>query len=151
MSLDIWHSGPWVGVLMCRAALPGGPDPIRSGFSMSLTGGLAAAQAALLALRSGARTQRQGGLLGAVQLIFTTQSNRRRCGIYTTPGDDKVDRDLSYATNRSAGDAIVMQRPVFMALSAPALNDTFLQRYFRSCQRHRHQDGPSEVPGKRAT
>src|SRR6266851_9824781 len=79
-----------LGVLMVlAAALPArAADPIKIGFSMSLTGGLAGgAKAALLALQIWSEdVNAKGGLLGRpVQLIFyDDQSNPSAVpGIYT--------------------------------------------------------------------
>jgi branched-chain amino acid transport system substrate-binding protein len=129
-------------LLMLAAALPArAADPIKIGFSMSLTGGLAGgAKAALLALQIWSEdVNAKGGILGRpVQLVFyDDQSNPSAVpGIYTKLLEiDKVDLVISsYATNQIApAMPIVMQRNlVFMALFGTGVNDTFnYNRYFQ--------------------
>src|SRR5215467_1813635 len=100
-------------------------DPIKIGFSMSLTGGLAGGgKSALLAIQMWAEdVNAKGGLLGRpVQLVFYDDqtSSSQVPAIYTKLLDiDKVDLVISaYATNQIApAMPIVMQRNlVFMAL-----------------------------------
>jgi len=126
----------FAAVLPARAA-----DPIKIGFSMSLTGGLAGgAKAALLALQIWKDdVNAKGGILGRpVELVFyDDQSNPSTVpAIYTKLLEvDKVDLVISsYATNQIApAMPIVMQRNlVFMALFGTGVNDTFnYQRYFQ--------------------
>jgi len=132
-----------LGLLMAlAAALPArAADPIKIGFSMSLTGGLAGgAKAALLALqiwKDDVNAKR--GILGRpVDLVFyDDQSNPSTVpAIYTKLLEiDKVDLVISsYATNQIApAMPIVMQRNlVFMALFGTGVNDTFnYNRYFQ--------------------
>lgn len=116
-------------------------DPIKIGFSMSLTGGLAGGgKSALLAIQMWAEdVNAKGGLLGRpVQLVFyDDQTNSSQVpAIYTKLLDiDKVDLVISaYATNQIApAMPIVMQRNlVFMALFGTGINDTFnYPRYFQ--------------------
>src|SRR6202171_5357940 len=116
-------------------------DPIKIGFSMSLTGGLAGGgKSALLAFEIWKdEVNAKGGLLGRpVQLIYyDDQSNGSLVpGIYTKLLDiDKVDLVVSaYATNQIApAMPIVMQRNLlFMALFGTGVNDNFrYDKYFQ--------------------
>ncbi|HKX06679.1 MAG TPA: amino acid ABC transporter substrate-binding protein [Stellaceae bacterium] len=116
-------------------------EPIKIGFSMSLTGGLAGGgKSALLAIQMWAEdVNAKGGLLGRpVQLVFyDDQTNASQVpAIYTKLLEiDKVDLVISaYATNQIApAMPIVMQRNlVFMALFGTGVNDTFnYPRYFQ--------------------
>jgi branched-chain amino acid transport system substrate-binding protein len=116
-------------------------EPIKIGFSMSLTGGLAGGgKSALLAIQMWAEdVNAKGGLLGRpVQLVFyDDQTNSAQVpAIYTKLLDiDKVDLVISaYATNQIApAMPIVMQRNlVFMALFGTGVNDNFnYPRYFQ--------------------
>ena len=116
-------------------------DPIKIGFSMSLTGGLAGGgKSALLAIQMWAEDMNaKGGLLGRpVHLVFyDDQTNSSQVpAIYTKLLDiDKVDLVISaYATNQIApAMPIVMQRNlVFMALFGTGVNDNFnYPRYFQ--------------------
>jgi len=116
-------------------------DPIKIGFSMSLTGGLAGGgKSALLAIQMWAEdVNAKGGLIGRpVQLVFyDDQTNSSQVpAIYTKLLEiDKVDLVISaYATNQIApAMPIVMQRNlVFMALFGTGVNDTFnYPRYFQ--------------------
>jgi branched-chain amino acid transport system substrate-binding protein len=136
----------WLAPLaMAAAVLPSAPvqaaDPIKIGFSMSSTGGLAGGgKSALLALEIWRDdVNAKGGLLGRpVQLInYDDQSNPALVpAIYTKLLDvDKVDFVISsYATNQIApAMPIVMQRKLlFMALFGTGVNDDFkYDRYFQ--------------------
>jgi len=110
-------------------------EPIKIGFSMALTGGLAAnGRAALIAFQMRAyEINAAGGLLGGRKLelvYYDDQSNSSTVpGIYTKLLDiDKVDLVVSgYGTNLAApAMPIVMQRGLlFIGLFAYALNDSF--------------------------
>src|ERR1700732_5312459 len=116
-------------------------DPIRIGFAMSQTGGLAGGgKSAVLAFEIWKDdVNAKGGLLGRpVELVFyDDQSNPSTVpAIYTKLLDiDKVDFVISsYATNQIApAMPIVMQRKLlFMALFGTGVNDTFnYDRYFQ--------------------
>jgi branched-chain amino acid transport system substrate-binding protein len=116
-------------------------DPIRIGFGMGLTGGLAGnGKAALLAIQMWAEdVNAKGGLLGRqVELVYyDDQSNPSLVpGIYTKLLDvDKVDLVVSgYGTNLMApAMPIIMQRgKVFMGLFGLAVNDQFhYDRFFQ--------------------
>ncbi|MEQ9641072.1 MAG: amino acid ABC transporter substrate-binding protein [Alphaproteobacteria bacterium] len=116
-------------------------DPIRIGFSMALTGGLAAAgKAALIAMQIWAEdTNAAGGLLGRkVELVFyDDQTNPSTVpGIYTKLINlDKVDLVVSgYATNMivPAMPVVMSKKMVFMALFGLAANEKFqYDRYFQ--------------------
>jgi branched-chain amino acid transport system substrate-binding protein len=122
-----------------RAQAPSGP-PIRIGFSMSLTGGLAGnGRPALAAHRIWAQdVNARGGLLGRpVELVhYDDQSNGGQVpGIYTKLLDvDKVDLVISgYATAIIApAMPVVMQRGMtFVSLFGTGVNDSFrYDRYF---------------------
>src|ERR1700674_3935528 len=126
-------------------------EPIKIGFSMSLTGGLAGGgKSALLAFEIWKdETNAKGGLIGRpVQLVYyDDQSNGSLVpGIYTKLLDvDKVDLVVSsYATNVAApAMPIVMQRnKVFLSLFCIALNSEFkYPRYFSM-----HPAGPNPKP-----
>src|SRR5690242_17097601 len=129
-------------ILLALATLPArAADPIKIGFSMSLTGGLAGGgKSALLAIQIWAEdVNAKGGLLGRpVQLVFyDDQTNSSQVpAIYTKLLDiDKVDLVISaYATNQIApAMPIVMQRNlVFMALFGTGVNDKFhYDKYFQ--------------------
>src|SRR5512142_1341327 len=129
-------------MLLTLAAVPvRAADPVKIGFSMSLTGGLAGGgKSALLAIQMWAEDgNAKGGLLGRpVQLVFyDDQTNSSQVpAIYTKLLDiDKVDLVISaYATNQIApAMPIVMQRNlVFMALFGTGVNDNFnYPRYFQ--------------------
>ncbi len=128
------------------AALSGAPqvhaaEPIKIGFSMALTGGLAAnGKAALLAMTMWAdRVNEKGGLLGRpVQLVqYDDQSNPTNVpGIYTKLIDvDKVDVVVSpYGTNLIApAMPVVMQKQLtIMGMFGVGVNDQFnYDRYFQ--------------------
>jgi branched-chain amino acid transport system substrate-binding protein len=109
-------------------------EPIRIGFGMALTGGLAGnGKAALLALQIWAEdVNAAGGILGRkVELVYYDDQSTPSTvpGIYTKLLEvDKVDMLLSgYATNQVApAMPIVMQRGmVFMGLFALAINEQF--------------------------
>jgi branched-chain amino acid transport system substrate-binding protein len=116
-------------------------DPIKIGFSMSLTGGLAGGgKSVILAFEIWKdEVNAKGGLLGRpVELVyFDDQSNPAQVpGIYTKLLDvDKVDLVVSsYGTNQIApAMPIVMQRNLlFMALFGTGVNDTFhYDKYFQ--------------------
>src|SRR5579883_2113957 len=115
-------------------------EPIKIGFGMALTGGLAAnGKSALLAMKIWeADTNAKGGLLGRkVELVqYDDQSNPSTVpGLYTKLLDvDKVDLVVSgYATNMAApAMPIVMQRNLtFFCLFCLAVNEEFhYPRYF---------------------
>src|SRR5438309_5719032 len=105
-------------------------DPIKLGFGMALTGGLAGnGKAALLALQIWAEdVNAKGGLLGRkVELVYYDDQSSPAAvpGIYTKLLEvDKVDLVVSgYATNQVApAMSIVMQRGmVFLGLFALAI------------------------------
>jgi branched-chain amino acid transport system substrate-binding protein len=126
--------------LLWSAAAPAA-EPIRVGFSMALTGGLAGTgKAALLATQMWAEdVNAAGGLLGRpVELIYydDQSSGATVPGIYTKLLDiDKVDLIVSgYATNLVAPAVpIAMQRGmVLMSLFGLAVNAQFhYDRYFQ--------------------
>ena len=126
---------------MIAAAPAKAADPIKIGFSMGLTGGLAAAgKAAVIAMQIWADdTNAAGGLLGRkVELVYyDDQSNPATVpGIYTKLLDvDKVDLVVSgYGTNLIApAMPIMVQRNLtFIALFGLAVNDKFnYDRYFQ--------------------
>src|SRR6266704_3753723 len=131
-----------VAMVLAAVASPAlAADPVKIGFSMSLTGGLAGGgKSALLAIQMWAEdVNAKGGLLGRpVQLVFyDDQTNSAQVpAIYTKLLDiDKVDFVISaYATNQIApAMPIVMQRNlVFMALFGTGVNDNFnYSRYFQ--------------------
>ena len=136
----------WVAALLAAAgALSGGAGaadgPIKLGFGMAETGGLAGnGKAATIAIEMWAEdVNARGGLLGRkIELIhYDDQSNPSLVpGIYTKLLDvDKVDLICSgYGTNQTApAMPIVMQHNmVFMANFALAVNDQFkYDRYFQ--------------------
>jgi len=116
-------------------------DPIRIGFSMSLTGGLASGgKAALLAYEIWRdEINAKGGLLGRkVEFVhYDDQSNPANVpAIYTKLlSVDKVDLVVSgYATNQIApAMPVVMQKNmVFLALFGTAVNEKFnYDKYFQ--------------------
>jgi branched-chain amino acid transport system substrate-binding protein len=126
----------WLVPAATRAA-----DPIRIGFSMSLTGGLAGGgKSALLAFEIWKdEMNAKGGLLGRpIQLVYYDDQSTGSLvpGIYTKLLDiDKVDLVVSaYATNQIApAMPIVMQHDlVFMALFGTGVNDNFhYDKYFQ--------------------
>ncbi len=115
-------------------------EPIRIGFGMALTGGLAAnGKAALVAMQVWeADTNAKGGLLGRpVKLVFyDDQSNPATVpGIYTKLLDvEKVDLVVGgYATNMLAPamPVIIQHNKVFIGLLGLAVNTEFkYSRYF---------------------
>ena len=132
----------WLAIGLAVTIAPAwAADPVKIGFSMSLTGGLAGGgKSALLAIQMWAEDiNAKGGLLGRpVQLVFyDDQTNSAQVpAIYTKLLDiDKVDLVISaYATNQIApAMPIVMQRNlVFMALFGTGVNDNFnYPRYFQ--------------------
>jgi branched-chain amino acid transport system substrate-binding protein len=116
-------------------------DPIKVGFSMALTGGLAAGgKGALIAMEIWRdETNRKGGLLGRpVQLVYYDDATNAANvpAIYTKLLEiDKVDLVVSgYGTNLIApAMPIVMRRKlVFPSLFGLAANETFkYDRYFQ--------------------
>jgi branched-chain amino acid transport system substrate-binding protein len=116
-------------------------EPIKIGFSMALSGGLAAnGKAALVAMQMWAdKVNGKGGLLGRkVQLIhYDDQSNPNNVpGIYTKLTEiDKVDVVVSpYGTNLMApAMPVVMQKHLtMMGLFGVGVNDRFnYHRYFQ--------------------
>ena len=150
-----------IGALAALAAAvtPAGPvqaaDPIKIGFSMSLTGGLAGGgKSALLAFQIAAEDiNAKGGLLGRnVEIVYyDDQSSPAQVpAIYTKLLDvDKVDLVISaYATNQIApAMPIVMQRKLlFMALFGTGVNDNFnYDKYFQILPNGRETRlGPTE-------
>jgi branched-chain amino acid transport system substrate-binding protein len=130
-------------------------DPIKIGFSMSLTGGLAGGgKSALLAIQIWAEdVNAKGGLLGRpVQLVFyddqTTSSQVP--AIYTKLLEiDKVDLVISgYATNQIAPamPIVMAHNLVFMALFGTGVNDNFhYDKYFQILPNGKDtRFGPSE-------
>jgi branched-chain amino acid transport system substrate-binding protein len=116
-------------------------DPIKIGFSMSLTGGLSGGgKSVILAFELWKEdVNAKGGLLGRpVELIYYDDQSQpaQVPGIYSKLLDvDKVDLVVSsYATNQIApAMPIVMQRNLlFMALFGTGVNDTFnYDKYFQ--------------------
>jgi branched-chain amino acid transport system substrate-binding protein len=135
----------WTGALLLAAAVASAPahaaDPIRIGFGMAETGGLAGnGKAAVFAIETWANdVNAKGGLLGRkVELThYDDQSNPSLVpGIYTKLIDvDKVDLVVSgYGTNLTApAMPVVMQHNMmFMSNFALAVNDEFhYDRYFQ--------------------
>jgi branched-chain amino acid transport system substrate-binding protein len=132
------------GAALAALAVPAAAQtaaPLRIGFSMALTGGLAVGgRAALLAYQIWVEdVNAKGGLLGRkVELVYyDDQSNPATVpGIYTKLLDvDKVDLVMSgYATvPTAAAMPVIMQRgKVFLSLFALAANDQFrYDRYFQ--------------------
>jgi len=128
-------------VTMITAGSAMAADPIKVGFSMALTGGLAAnGKAALLAMQMWAEdVNKKGGLLGRpVQLIhYDDQSNPSTVpSLYTKLIDlDKVDLVISpYGTNLIApAMPVVMQKGMtMMSLFGVGVNKQFdYDRYFQ--------------------
>ncbi len=123
-----------VAAVLLPASPAGAADPIKLGFGMALTGGLAGnGKAALLALQIWAEdVNAKGGLLGRkVELVYYDDQSSPSAvpGIYTKLLEiDKVDLVVSgYATNQIApAMPVVMQRGmVFMGLFALAINEQF--------------------------
>jgi len=124
-----------IGALLCSGVWPGaasGADPIKIGFGMALTGGLAAnGKAALIAMQLWeADVNKKGGLLGRpVQLVYYDDQTKGATvpGIYTKLLDvDKVHFVVSgYGTNLIApAMPIVMERKlVFPGLFGLANNE----------------------------
>jgi branched-chain amino acid transport system substrate-binding protein len=131
------------GTALAALAVPAAAQaaPLKIGFSMALTGGLAVGgRAALLAYQIWAEeTNAAGGLLGRkVELVYyDDQSNPATVpGIYTKLLDvDKVDLVMSgYATvpTAAAMPVIIQRGKVFLSLFALAANDQFrYDRYFQ--------------------
>ena len=127
--------------VLAPAGEPRAADPIKIGFAMSQTGGLAGGgKSAVLAFEIWKDdVNARGGLLGRpVELVYyDDQSNPSLIpGIYTKLLDvDKVDFVVSsYATNQIApAMPIVMQRNLlFMALFGTGVNDNFhYDKYFQ--------------------
>ena len=116
-------------------------SPIKIGFSMALSGGLAGGgKAALLAYQIWAEeVNAKGGLLGRkVDLVFYDDQSSPASvpGIYSKLLDiDKVDLVISgYATVIAAAamPVIIERRKVFLSIGALAVNDQFnYDRYFQ--------------------
>ncbi len=137
------------GMLLAFAMVFAGPQvpgalaqkPIKIGFGMALTGGLAAnGKAAVLAMQIWAEdVNKKGGILGRkVELVFYDDQTKPATvpGIYTKLLDiDKVDFVVSgYGTNLIApAMPIVMERGlVFMGLFGLAVNEKFnYNNYFQ--------------------
>jgi branched-chain amino acid transport system substrate-binding protein len=127
--------------ILCAAGSAMAADPIKVGFSMALSGGLAAnGKAALLAMQMWAEdVNKKGGLLGRpVKLIhYDDQSNPATVpGLYTKLIDlDKVDLVVSpYGTNLIApAMPVVMQKGMtMMSLFGVGVNHQFnYDRYFQ--------------------
>jgi len=145
-----------VVIALALAATPvRAADPLKIGFSMPLTGGLAGGgKSALLAIQMWAEdVNAKGGLLGRpVQLVFyDDQTNSSQVpAIYTKLLDiDKVDLVISaYGTNQIApAMPIVMARNlVFMGLFGTGVNDHFhYDKYFQILPNGKETRlGPSE-------
>ncbi|MGH8688345.1 MAG: amino acid ABC transporter substrate-binding protein [Burkholderiales bacterium] len=133
----------WCAALaaLAFAGMAGAADPIKIGFSMALTGGLAGAgKAALIAMEIWRDdVNKKGGLLGRpVEFKYYDDATNPATvpGIYTKLLDvDKVDLVVSsYGTNEIApAMPIVMRKKlVFPSLFGLAVNDTFkYDRYFQ--------------------
>jgi branched-chain amino acid transport system substrate-binding protein len=134
----------WLGVAVVWGGLAGpapAAEPIKIGFGMALTGGLAGnGKAALIAMQIWAEeTNAKGGLLGRpVELVFyDDQTNPATVpGIYSKLLDvDKVDLVVSgYGTNLEApAMPIIMQHGMtMMGLFGLAVNDQFhYDRFFQ--------------------
>ena len=132
------------GTALATLAIPAAAqsaNPIKIGFSMALSGGLAGGgKAALLAYQIWAEdVNARGGLLGRkVELVFyDDQSNPSAVpSIYTKLLDvDKVDLLLSgYATvpTAAAMPIVIQRKKLFLSLFALAANDEFkYNRYFQ--------------------
>jgi branched-chain amino acid transport system substrate-binding protein len=132
------------GTVFAAMAIPASAqstNPIKIGFSMALSGGLAGGgKAALLAYQIWAEdVNARGGLLGRkVELVFyDDQSNPSAVpSIYTKLLDvDKVDLLLSgYATvpTAAAMPIVIQRKKLFLSLFALAANDEFkYNRYFQ--------------------
>ncbi|MGB8894893.1 MAG: ABC transporter substrate-binding protein, partial [Pseudolabrys sp.] len=132
------------GTALAAMAIPAAAEsanPIKIGFSMALSGGLAGGgKAALLAYQIWAEdVNARGGLLGRkVELVFyDDQSNPSAVpSIYTKLLDvDKVDLLLSgYATvpTAAAMPIVIQHKKLFLSLFALAANDEFkYNRYFQ--------------------
>jgi len=127
-------------LLLCFGGIARAEEPIKIGFSMELTGGLASVgKSALLAMQIWAEDiNKKGGLLGRqVKLVYyDDQSNPSLVpGIYTKLIDiDKVDLLVSsYATNLvvPAMPVVMQHNRTFMGLFALAANSEFhYPRYF---------------------
>jgi branched-chain amino acid transport system substrate-binding protein len=146
----------FLAIALALAATPvRAADPLKIGFSMPLTGGLAGGgKSALLAIQMWAEdVNAKGGLLGRpVQLVFyDDQTNSSQVpAIYTKLLDiDKVDLVISaYGTNQIApAMPIVMARNlVFMGLFGTGVNDNFhYDKYFQILPNGKETRlGPSE-------
>ncbi len=128
-------------ILLLAGAWPAAAEPIKIGFGMALTGGLAGnGKAALIAIQIWAEeVNAKGGLLGRpVQLVYyDDQTNPATVpGIYTKLLDiDNVDLVISgYGTNLQApAMPIIMQHGMtFIGLFGLAVNDQFhYDRFFQ--------------------
>src|SRR5260370_41776064 len=128
-------------ILLLAGSWPAAAEPIKVGFGMALTGGLAGnGKAALIAIQIWAEeVNAKGGLLGRpVQLVYyDDQTNPATVpGIYTKLLDiDKVDLVISgYGTNLEApAMPIIMQHGMtMMGLFGLAVSDQFhYDRFFQ--------------------
>lgn len=132
-----WAVVVLIAAILFAGAWPGpasAADPIKIGFGMALTGGLAGnGKAALMAMQIWAEdVNKKGGLLGRpVELVYYDDQTKPATipGIYTKLLDvDKVDFVVSgYGTNLTApAMPIVIERGLtFMSLFALAANEKF--------------------------
>jgi branched-chain amino acid transport system substrate-binding protein len=142
-----FHRMSYIGVFLAAVVMFAGPlgsaalaqKPIKIGFGMALTGGLAAnGKAAVLAMKIWRDdVNRKGGLLGRkVELVYYDDQTKSATvpGIYSKLLDvDKVDFVVSgYGTNLIApAMPIVMERGlVFMGLFGLAVNEKFNYRHY---------------------
>jgi branched-chain amino acid transport system substrate-binding protein len=152
------HTWVLVGALIAIVALAGtwipaalAAQPIRVGFGMALTGGLAAnGKAALLAMEIWRDdVNKAGGLLGRpVEFVYSDDQTKPATvpGIYTKLLDvDRVDFVVSgYGTNLIApAMPIVMERKLlFMGLFGLANNEKFNYPYYFQIA----PNGPTPIP-----
>src|SRR5215212_6513818 len=144
--VKVWFSAALLGLTLSLAAgpaasQPAGQPPIKIGFGMALSGGLAGGgKAALLTYQIWAEeVNARGGLLGRkVELVYyDDQSNPATVpAIYSKLLDvDKVDLVLSgYGTvpTAAAMPTVMQRKKVFLSLFALAANDQFdYDRYFQ--------------------
>ena len=130
-----------IAVTLALAPVAKAADPIKIGFSMTLTGGLAGAgQAALIAMKIWRDdVNAAGGLLGRqVEFVYYDDSTNpsKVPGIYSKLINvDKVDLVvLSYGTNliAPAMPIVMKQKMVFIALFGLAVNERFnYNNYFQ--------------------
>lgn len=136
---DVVRAWMVVGVLVAAlpaasASVAGAAEPVRIGFGMALTGGLAGnGKAALLAMQIWAEdVNKRGGLLGRkVELVYYDDQTKPATvpGIYSKLLDvDKVDLVVSgYGTNliAPAMPIVIERKLVFMGLFGLAVNEKF--------------------------